>query len=96
MNNTQFLSNLYKSIQALGLVETQDDMSRLCGKTPTYFSCIKARNIPMSTSAAIALRMRLTDEIAGNMPRRLKPLARQVTETLDAFAQARSVKRDWH
>ena len=95
MNNTQFLSQLYESVQALGLVETQDDLSRLCGRAPTWFSSIKARNIPMSTSAAIALKMRLSNEIATDMPRRLKPLAKQVTETLEAFAQARSLKRDW-
>ena len=49
----------------------------------------------MSTSAAIALKMRLSNEMATDMPRRLKSLAKQVTETLEAFAQARSLKRDW-
>ena len=96
MNNTDFLSQLYTSVHALGLVKTQDDLSRLCGRAPAWFSSIKARNIPMSTSAAITLKVRLSNEMTSSMPRRLKPLAKQVAETLDAFAQARSLKRDWN
>lgn len=96
MNNTEFLTQLYDSVHALGLVKSQDELSRLCGRAPAWFSSIKSRNIPMSTSAAIALKLRLSNEMASSIPRRLKPLAKQVTEILDVFAQARSLKRDWH
>ena len=96
MNNTEFLTQLYYSVHALGLVKTQDDLSRLCGRAPAWFSSIKSRNIPMSTSAAITLRLRVTDEMTSTIPRRLKPLAKQVTASLDLFAQARSLKKDWH
>ena len=96
MNNKLFLTQIYTSLQTLGLVETQDDLSRLCGRAPAYISSIKARNIPLSTSAALALRMRIDERISKDMPRRLKPLARQTAAILDVFAQDRSIKRDWH
>ncbi len=55
METSIFLERLYTDLKALGLVANQYDFSELCGRTPAWFSTLKARRLPMTTDAALTL-----------------------------------------
>ena len=55
METSTFLERLYTDLKALGLVANQYDFSELCGRTPAWFSTLKARRLPMTTDAALTL-----------------------------------------
>ena len=55
MNNEQFLEQAYNDTKALGFVDNQWDFSLMCGRTGAWFSCIKAKNMPMTSDAFLTL-----------------------------------------
>ena len=55
METNIFLARVYADLKALGLVANQYDFSELCGRTPAWFSTLKARRLPMTTDAALTL-----------------------------------------
>ena len=55
MNNEQFLQTAYNETKALGFVDNQWDFSLMCGRTGAWFSCIKAKNLPMTSDAVLTL-----------------------------------------
>ena len=59
MKNSQYLEDIYESVKALGLVENQCEFSVLCGRTPAWFSAIKARGLPLTADAALTLSLKL-------------------------------------
>ena len=96
MTDETFLQTVYQQFNTLGLADTQDEFSRLCGRTPTWYSSLKARRLPMSTAAAITLHTKLGQQISAGMPRRLRPLARAVRKELLQFARNRSLQTREH
>jgi hypothetical protein len=57
--------HIYEELKRLCVVENQSEFSRLCGRTPMWFSCIKARQLPLTSDAALTLAYRLR-RIAAN------------------------------
>ena len=55
MKHRQFIHNLYINFKTLGIVANQYEFSSLCGRTPAWFSAIKARNLPMTSDALLML-----------------------------------------
>ena len=55
MRNDDFIESIFSDVKALGLVSNQYDFSVLCGRTPAWFSAIKARRLPMTTDAVLTL-----------------------------------------
>ena len=55
MRNDKLLEQIYNDVKALGLVEDQWTFSNMCGRTGTWFSCIKNRNLPMTSDAFLTL-----------------------------------------
>jgi hypothetical protein len=55
MRNSDYLEDIYNDLKALGFVSNQYDFSIMCGRTPAWFSCIKARRLPLTTDAALTL-----------------------------------------
>jgi hypothetical protein len=55
MRNSDYLKDIYNDVKALGFVANQYDFSIMCGRTPAWFSAIKARRLPMTTDAALTL-----------------------------------------
>ena len=55
MKNKQNLEKLYLDVKALGFVANQWDFSIMCGRTPAWFSSIKAQGLPLTTDAALTL-----------------------------------------
>ena len=55
MRNSDYLIGIYNDVKALGFVTNQYDFSIMCGRTPAWFSAIKARRLPLTTDAALTL-----------------------------------------
>ena len=92
MKKDTSLQNLYEKFQAIGLVQTQDDFSRLCGRTPTWFSSLKARGIPLSVAAAITLQIKLNEFIASGADPSTQKLAARLSDEIMQFARERCSK----
>jgi hypothetical protein len=59
MKNTFKTDEIYMELKALGIIDSQISFSKLCGKSTMWYSCIKSRNLPISSSASIHLAMKL-------------------------------------
>lgn len=55
MRNDDFLNSIFIEVKTLGLVSNQYDFSAMCGRTPAWFSAIKARQLPMTADAFLTL-----------------------------------------
>lgn len=55
MRNSDYLEHIYNDVKSLGFVDNQYDFSVMCGRTPAWFSAIKARNLRMTTDAVLTL-----------------------------------------
>jgi hypothetical protein len=93
MNDETFLQTIFLQFHSLGLANTQDEFSRLCGRTPTWFSSLKARRLSLSTDAAITLHNKLEERIATDLPRKARAQARAMSAQLLDFARHRAASR---
>lgn len=59
MDEIELTQQIYNELKLLRIVANQTEFSRLCGRTPMWFSCIKARKLPLSADAALTLAYRL-------------------------------------
>jgi hypothetical protein len=50
---------IYEDLLELKIIENQADFSILCGRTPAWFSCLKARRLPITTDAVLTLAFKL-------------------------------------
>ena len=80
--NTHFSQTIYENCRTLGLVDNQYEFSELCGRKTTWFSANKSRDLPISTTAALTLSIRLRERANNELPRRLQPTARQLSGML--------------
>ena len=65
MKNRDYIQNIYLRLTALGIAKSADDFSFMCGRTPTWFSCIKARDLPFTTQAALTLCLSIRERLEG-------------------------------
>lgn len=59
MDEIRHTQKIYDELKLLRIVTNQSEFSRLCGRTPMWFSCIKARKLPLTSDAALTLAYRL-------------------------------------
>ena len=59
MNTNHQIQKVYEELREMCVVDNQSDFSRLCGRTPMWFSCMKARELPLTSDAALTLAYRL-------------------------------------
>ena len=55
MRNDDYINSIYSEVKALGFVSIQYDFSVMCGRTPAWFSAIKAKRLPMTADAFLVL-----------------------------------------
>ena len=55
MNEQINIHSLYDAVKRLGLADNQYVFSRLCGRTPAWYSCIKSRKFSITPAAAMTL-----------------------------------------
>jgi hypothetical protein len=63
MGNRDFIEHTYEDVKALGYVANQCDFSILCGRTPTWYSAIKARRLPMTADALLTLSYNIKTQV---------------------------------
>jgi hypothetical protein len=80
--NSPFLQLLYDSCRNLGLVQNQYEFSKLCGRKTTWFSASKSRDLPLSKNAAVQLSIKLKHKADTDLPRKLQPTARRLSNML--------------
>jgi len=65
MNNKEYSQNIYERLRSLGLAVSTNDFSFMCGRTPTWFSSIKTRDLPFTTQAALTLCLSIRERLEG-------------------------------
>lgn len=88
--NAPFLQQIYNTCKEIGLVETQHEFSRLCGRNDTWFSSSKARDKPISTHAAVTLAVRLRQLSQTDLPKKFRPHANALSALLFALINDRA------
>ena len=53
------IQNIYDELLSMRIIENQTDFSIMCGRTPAWFSTLKARQLPITTDAALTLAFKL-------------------------------------
>lgn len=89
METSIFLERLYTDLKALGLVASQYDFSEMCGRTPAWFSTLKARRLPMTTDAALTLSHNIRQRASHIVDVSQYQAAMALSETLITQAQQR-------
>ena len=59
MKEKHLIQSIYEELIDLRIIENQTDFSVMCGRTPAWFSCLKARRLPITTDAALTLAFKL-------------------------------------
>ena len=89
MKNEDFLDFIYNEVKALGFVGNQYDFSILCGRTPAWFSAIKARRLPFTTDAALTLSQNIRQRASEIVDVKQYQTAVELSEALITQAQQR-------
>ena len=60
MKKDELLDTIFDEVKQLGFVSNQYDFSVMCGRTPAWFSAIKARRLPITSEACLMLSYNIT------------------------------------
>ena len=96
MRNDEFLEQIYNEVKALGLVADQWAFSNMCGRTGTWFSCIKKRNLPMTSDAFLTLSHNLRTRAVDLIDPAQHSAAVLMSERLIEDAQSQIARKQAH
>jgi len=88
MKNSDRFQIIYESTRSLGVVKTQQEFSRLCGRKDSWFSASKCVNRELSLAALITLTKALERMPTERVPRRKRSNLKQLTRTLWLMIEA--------
>lgn len=91
MKNSDRFQTIYDSTRALGLVNTQHEFSRLCGRKASWFSASKSVDRELSLAALITLTKALERLPAEQVPRNKRTKLKQLTRTLWLMLEAKAM-----
>jgi hypothetical protein len=91
MNNSDRFQTNYESTRALGLVNTQHEFSRLCGRKASWFSASKSVDRELSLAALITLTKALECLPSDQLPRNKRAKLKQLTRTLWLMIEAKDM-----
>lgn len=87
MKNDEYLNSIYDEVKSLGFVSNQYDFSVMCGRTPAWFSAIKARHLPMTVDAYLTLSMNINRKANELSDRKIRKRALSLSQALVDGAQ---------
>lgn len=87
MKRDSSLNSLYEDVKGLGLASNQYEFSILCGRTPAWFSMIKARKLSMTSDALLTLSYKLQLKADETVDECLKQRIKQLSDDLVLWAQ---------
>lgn len=93
MKNEDYLNSIYDEVKSLGFVTNQYDFSVMCGRTPAWFSTIKARGLPMTADACLTLSFNLSRKAIEAADRKTKKRALSLSQALVDGAQQQVSER---
>ena len=93
MSNKEFLQSIYDTVRSMGLVESQYEFGELCGRKQSWFSCAKSTNRQMSVGALVSLAVSLDQIPADRVPRKLRPIRKQLVSSIWSMVQAQGSQR---
>ena len=86
------LTKLFGQCKSLGIVKSQYEFSRLCGRQQSWYSASKCRNVQISTDAAVTLSVMIEKRAREELPEDVRPyalnLSRLLLETIKEKAEA--------
>ena len=86
------LTKLFGQCKSLGIVKSQYEFSRLCGRQQSWYSASKCRNVQISTDAAVTLSVMIEKRAREELPEDIRPyalnLSRLLLETIKEKAEA--------
>ena len=91
MKNSDRFQTIYDSTRALGLVDTQHEFSRLCGRKASWFSASKSVDRELSLAALITLTKALERLPPDRVPRSKRTKLKQLTRTLWLMIEAKAM-----
>ena len=85
------LTKLFGQCKRLGIVKSQYEFSRLCGRRQSWYSASKCRNAQISTEAAVTLSVMIEKRAREELPEDIRPyalnLSRLLLETIKEQAE---------
>jgi hypothetical protein len=85
------LTKLFGQCKSLGIVKSQYEFSRLCGRQQSWYSASKCRNVQISTDAAVTLSVMIEKRARDELPEDIRPyalnLSRLLLETIKEKAE---------
>lgn len=91
--HTPLLQNIYETCKQIGLVKTQYEFSALCGRRTSWFSSNKTLDLPISTTAAYTLAVRLKEAAKTELPHKMRPHANAMAALLFAMINDRAKRK---
>ena len=92
IKNPTLLTKLFGQCKSLGIVKSQYEFSRLCGRQQSWYSASKCRNVQISTDAAVTLSVMIEKRAREELPEDIRPyalnLSRLLLETIKEKAEA--------
>ena len=92
MTNKHFLQTIYDTIHSMGLVQSQYEFGRLCGRQESWLSCAKSVDREMSVGAMISLAVSLSQLPADRVPRHYRTHLKQLIKSLWVLIEASGAK----
>ncbi|NDB70252.1 MAG: hypothetical protein EB015_20050 [Methylocystaceae bacterium] len=87
------LTKLFGQCKSLGIVKSQYEFSRLCGRRQSWYSASKCRNVQISTEAAVTLSVMIEKRAREELPEDIRPyalnLSRLLLETIKEQAEVK-------
>ena len=91
MKNSDRFQTIFDSTRSLGIIKTQNEFNRLCGRKDSYFSASKAVDRDLSIGALITLATALEHMPAERIARSKRSKSKQLIRTLWLMIEAKAM-----
>ena len=91
MKNSDRFQTIFDSTRSLGIIKTQNEFSRLCGRKDSWFSASKAVDRDLSIGALITLATALEHLPAERIARSKRGKSKQLIKTLWLMIESKAM-----
>jgi len=93
MSNREFLQSIYDTVRSMGLVQSQYEFGKLCGRKQSWLSCAKSMDRQMSIGALVTLAVNLERIPIETLPRKLRPMRKQLVSAIWSIIETQGSQR---
>jgi hypothetical protein len=93
MSNKEFLQSIYDTVRSMGLVQSQYEFGKLCGRKQSWLSCAKSMDRQMSVGALVSLAVNLEQMPIETLPRKLRPMRKQLVSAIWSMIETQGSQR---